>query len=525
MRQDCFTEYNGKKCLDLYKMIGTGYERGWFSNCYEIDENGKKCYCRYRIFAGARSTKKSKVIMGYEVIMRIMSDARNNVLMVRMNDCDHRQSTFENLVGCIYDMGLEKEFKITKQPLEIERISTHQKILFRGMSNPTSLNSIAVSSGYLNSVYIEEAFEIASYDDFRKLDGSIRGKLPEGMFQQVTLCLNPWNEETWIAKEFCKGRLMPTPDEMGADGVTHLEYINAFEYGPYGRGIYIFFGNFLLNEFRDKDVYDKAAEEMKRRSPDIYNTEFLGCFGATSGRVYSEFNDTCIEPLQKILEYDIIDFAIGIDTGLSSGDGKIKKVLKHQDREQIVRSATTMSLVGITSGYDKIISIDEYFHSNNMSDNQSNTDNRENLEIVQLADALINKIIEWSRFYGQMNSRRTSNLMRGTINVYIDSADIGTRQVLDAKAKEYGIYNIRFMASTKISIQSRIDFYKLMMAYGDFKVCQEKCPNLIRELKYARKGEDQAPRADGNDHQLNSHEYGTTPLLANLRRWKNFKVH
>ena len=41
MRTDIF-DSNGS--IDLYKVIGQGYERAWFTNCH----------ARYRLFCGAR---------------------------------------------------------------------------------------------------------------------------------------------------------------------------------------------------------------------------------------------------------------------------------------------------------------------------------------------------------------------------------------------------------------------------------------------------------------------------------------
>ena len=114
--------------------------------------------------------------------------------------------------------------------------------------------------------------------------------------------------------------------------------------------------------------------------------------------------------------------------------------------------------------------------------------------------------------------------MKGRINVYIDSADLGFRQMMEMKANEYGIYNLNFIASTKISIQSRIDFDRLLMAYRDYLVTSD-CKNLIREIKAARRGKKGEARADGNDHCLTAKEYAVAPLLPSLRRWKTFKQH
>ena len=82
MRDDIFLP-NGDS--SLRKLIGDGYTKAWFMNNT----------CRYRLFCGARSTKKSKNIIGYEPLMKIISDPRRNVLIARQNDSDNRQSTFE----------------------------------------------------------------------------------------------------------------------------------------------------------------------------------------------------------------------------------------------------------------------------------------------------------------------------------------------------------------------------------------------------------------------------------------------
>ena len=63
--------------------------------------------------------------------------------------------------------------------------------------------------------------------------------------------------------------------------------------------------------------------------------------------------------------------------------------------------------------------------------------------------------------------------MKGTINVYIDSADIATRQGLEMEANRVGLYNINFLGSTKKPIQTRVDFTRILMAYDAFKICNE----------------------------------------------------
>ena len=517
MRDDIFVEYDGQKYIDYYKVIGKGYENGWYQNCK----------ARYRLFEGGRSTKKSKDIIGYESIHKIMNDEFRNIMITRKNDSDLRQSAYENICGCIYDLDLQGKFKMTTNPLEITYRPTGQKIIFRGMNNPTSLNSITFRKGWLTDVYIEEAFEIDSYDDFRKLDGSLRAKLPQGYYLQITMCFNAWDGLSWLYNEFFKGRLEDNYEILDRDDVTYMDYYDPNFIGPYGKGLYLHKSTYKINEFRSPD-YDDSAKEMRNKAPEIYKVEFLGMFGVTTGVVYDCWSDSLIKPIQEILginengfpNYDFVDYAIGIDTGLSDGTGKVKAVKKNENQDVKVKAATTMSLTAITSDFSKIVTIDEYFHSNNKSNNETNTDDREKLTEPQQLDRICEYIRKWINMYGNGQTI----LMRGTINIYVDSADIGFRQTLEIKLREFGIYNAVVMASTKRSIRTRTSFYNLLMAYSEYIVC-DRNKNLIREIKNCRKGEGNIPRQDGNDHIINGNEYATSPFFPMLNRWKSFKEH
>lgn len=519
MREGVCEIIDGKKVVSLYKLTGGGYERGWFTNCN----------CRYRAFEGARSTKKSVDILGYEPIFKILSDKRRNVMICRKNDSDNRQSTFENICGRLSDLDLlGTEFKATLNPLEITYLRTGQKIIFRGLNNPTSLNSVTFAHGFLTDVYIEEAFELDSYQDFRKLDGSLRGKYP-GITLQITLCFNAWDGDSWLNEIFFKGRLEDDYELLDNPAIRYLDYKDEDWVGPYGKGLYLHKSTYKINEFRDVEIYDAAAAECKIKDPERYKVEFLGMFGVTTGKVYTNWKpDELIIPIQRILkkdqfgnpEMEFMDFAIGIDTGLSDGDGNIKRVKKNENQDVKIKAATTMSLGGITLDGKTLVTVDEYFHSNNPNENSTNTDNQEKYTEPQQVDACARQIIAWMDEFQNSGT----GLMLGMINVYVDSADLGFRQQLEVKMRELGVYNCNFLGSTKIKIRTRIGFTNMLMAYGEFLVC-DRCKNLIREIKNCRKGEGNIPRADGNDHEINSHEYSAALFYHRIVRWANYKEH
>ena len=116
------------------------------------------------------------------------------------------------------------------------------------------------------------------------------------------------------------------------------------------------------------------------------------------------------------------------------------------------------------------------------------------------------------------------DLMKGIIMVYVDCADIGYRQGLELEARRQGLFNVKFMPSTKIRIQTRVDFIRLIMAYGEYLVCSN-AQNLIRETKNSRRGENGKAREDIDDHAINASEYSWVSFINKLKRWKQFKEH
>lgn len=441
--------------------------------------------------------------------MKILANPLRNVLMIRNTLSSHRFSTFSTLEMLInnpdindLDVSLASYFKINKNEMTITYKPTGQMILFKGFDDTQKIQGIRVPKGFLTDVYIEEAFELDDYEKWRKIDGSIRGKLPNGLFHQITFCLNAWNKDHWIYEKFFKDRLEDDLDYL----LTHdyQDYLDEDYIGDFGKGLYLHTSTYKINEFRDTDVYDLAMDELRRVAPEIYKVEALGMWGNSTEATYPEYSDNLIIPLNTVMNTQYCCYSIGIDTGLSNGEGKIKS-----GKDVRIRSATTMQMVALTSDFNELHCIDEFFYTN------------EN-ELIkktepQLMEEIVDTLIEWCKKY---NLHPT--LMKGTIPVYVDCADIGFRQGLELVAKKKGLMGVMFMASTKIRIQTRVDFIRLIMAWGEYKICNQ-CKNLIREIKNSRKGEKGEVREDFDDHAINSNEYAWQPIIKRLRRWKDFK--
>ena len=231
--------------LSLTDLIGKGYKEFW---------NSKK---RFRVIKGSRGSKKS-VTMAYWTIINMMANPEANMLVLRRYDRTLRQSCFAVLQWVLQKLEVSQCWKVTSAPMEMTYIPTGQKILFRGLDDPLKVTSIAVTHGVLCWVWIEEAYELEDEEDFNKLEMSIRGQVPKGLYKQFTLTFNPWSE-CWL-----KTRFFDEPDDDTLAMTT----------------------TYTCNEWLDEADL-KAFEKMRVNSPRRYRIEGLGDWGISEGLIYS----------------------------------------------------------------------------------------------------------------------------------------------------------------------------------------------------------------------------------------------
>ena len=233
----------------LSDIVGGGYDSFW---------NSRK---RYRVLKGGKASKKSTTT-ALNLIYRLLKYPESNILVVRAVMNTHRDSTFAQLKWAQEKLGVSHLFKNNVSPLEMTYLPTGQKILFRGFDDVLKLASTTVENGYLNFVWIEEAFEIESLSNFEKLDLSVpRGKIPPHLFKQTTLTFNPWSEKHWL-----KARFFDAPASDTA----------------------VFSTNYLINEFLD-DTDRAIFEKLKREHPRRYAVAGLGEWGISEGLVFENW--------------------------------------------------------------------------------------------------------------------------------------------------------------------------------------------------------------------------------------------
>jgi phage terminase large subunit len=260
--------------INLPDIVGKGYATFWHFKG------------RNRVVKGSRRSKKSKT-MALWVIYNMMKHSAANTLVVRKTYRTLKDSCFTELKWAIKRLGVEHLWTVKESPLEMTYTPTGQKIYFRGLDDPLKVTSIAVEVGVLCWMWIEEAYEITSEDDYDTLVESMLGDCPKDLWKQTTLTFNPWSDKHWLKRKF-----FDTPDEDTLALTT----------------------NYLCNEWlspSDKKVF----EDMKIKNPRRYRVAGLGDWGVVDGLVYEKWKEErfTLEQLPKDAQS-----AFGLDFGYTN---------------------------------------------------------------------------------------------------------------------------------------------------------------------------------------------------------------
>lgn len=265
-----------KTVLSLNDIVGKGYKDFW---------NFKG---RYRVCKGSRASKKSKTT-ALNFICRIMDEnySQSNLLVVRKAYNTLKDSCYTELKWAIHRLGVDSSFDCKLSPLEITYKKTGQKIYFRGLDDPLKITSITVDVGHLCWLWIEEAYEITSEEDFNMLDESIRGEVEGDLFKQATLTFNPWSDRHWLKRRFF---------DVSNDDVLAITT------------------NYMCNEWLD-EADKRLFEHMKENNPKRYAVAGLGEWGVTEGIIFENWRAEDLTELIPTFDniYCGMDFGYSID--------------------------------------------------------------------------------------------------------------------------------------------------------------------------------------------------------------------
>ena len=230
-----------------------------------------------------------------------------NLLVVRKVYRTLKDSCFTDLKWAINILGVQDYWSVKESPLEIIYIPTGQKILFRGLDDPLKVTSITVETGNLCWAWIEEAYEINKEQDFNMLDESIRGKIEEPLYKQITLTFNPWNERHWIKKRF-----FDVEDENIMAKTT----------------------NYMCNEWLD-DSDKKLFEDMKKNNPRRYQVAGLGNWGIVEGLVYENWRELEFDWREILNKRRKAKAVFGLDFGYTNDPAAFFCGILDQEQKEI----------------------------------------------------------------------------------------------------------------------------------------------------------------------------------------------
>jgi phage terminase large subunit len=281
---------------------------------------------RYLIFYGGSGSGKSVFIV-QRYIIKLWTNKRCNILVVRNVGDTNRDSTFALFKQIIIKWGLSKVFKINESDLKIKCKLNGNEIVFKGLDDSEKLKSITFENGELTDVWAEEATEIPEKDRdgknaLNQLDLRLRGI---GTEKQMVVSFNPVDVNHHLKKRFFDNKPANTT-------VLHTTYKD--------------------NRFLD-DEYRSLLESYKDTDPYYYDVYCLGRWGVTGKTIFNaqKVNQRIsdiqgIKPLKcGFFVYDYVDQMI-VDDSIKWHDAEDGYIKIFDD----VKSRYPYVLAGDTAG-------------------------------------------------------------------------------------------------------------------------------------------------------------------------------
>ncbi len=296
-----------KERISLQEIVGKGYATFWNFKGDEV------------VIMGSKGSKKSKTI-ALRWMYLLKKYPRACLLVMRDTAVTLKDSVYADLKWASKKLMLDKEWDFKLSPLEATNNITGQKIFFRGLDDWQKLASITIDNPELVLCYswFEEAYEIDKEETYRNTKMSIRGKLPDGYFNQSVASFNPWNEQHFIVKKVTN-IITPNEEILSIEGKQEaiVEDIEKFNFN--GEEVeekvskLVMITNYKINEFLDRKDYARY-ENLKKTDYENYKTVGLGLPGISKGLIFRNWR---IEDTTKYINtFELI--RRGLDFGYSS---------------------------------------------------------------------------------------------------------------------------------------------------------------------------------------------------------------
>ena len=245
-------------------------------------------HTHYWLKGGRGSTKSS--FISVEIVLGMMRDAgkglHTNAVVLRRYGVTLRESVFEQIGWAVNALGVSQLWRDSASPMSYTYLPTGQKILFRGVDDPTKAKSIKFSKGWAKYLWYEECVEFEGEEKLRNINQSVlRGGADFFVFYSFN---PPKSARNWVNQYVAIER----DDTL----VHHSTYLTV---PPQWLG-----EQFLVE-----------AQHLKEVKPEAYRHEYLGEVTGTGGEVFSNVTLRAITD-EEVSRFDKL--RRGIDWGYAA---------------------------------------------------------------------------------------------------------------------------------------------------------------------------------------------------------------
>lgn len=201
----------------------------------------------YDLVGGRGSTKSSFVSI--EIVLGMAKDPNANAVVYRKVADTIGLSVYEQILWAIDKLGMNEDWKCTKNPYQCEYKPYGTRIIFKGLDKALKSKSLKFSKGYAKYLWFEEFSEFNGMEEIRSVQQSLlRGGDKFFIFKSMN---PPKSKSNW-------SNMQVTDDEVREDAyVSRSTYLDV---PP----------EWLGQQFIDD------AEWLKESKPDSYRHEYLG---------------------------------------------------------------------------------------------------------------------------------------------------------------------------------------------------------------------------------------------------------
>ena len=237
-----------------------------------------KEYSEYWLEGGRGSTKST--FTAIQIINGFLDDNTANALVLRKTANTLRGSVLQTLLYAIDLLELDQYFDHIKSPSEITYLPTGQKIIMRGLDEPSKLKSIKIRKGYFKYLWFEEGEEYSGMEEIRSVKQSVlRGgnefvefftfNPPRNPNHWVNLALNEKNDDRLthhssykdIPRDWLGDKFFQDAERLKQN--NYEAYLHEYEGKPIGNPEEIIFsGKYEVADFKTPPMQDLYQERF-----------------------------------------------------------------------------------------------------------------------------------------------------------------------------------------------------------------------------------------------------------------------